>query len=151
MRGRCERVYGVSVEIVLKWGKVCWDAERCGGAHTLFYTFFTPLLTLTRHLFAHSPNTSPTHLTRLSTLSHIYLPHSLTLPHTPHIFPHTFPHFPPHSPHLTPPLHLHQYFPTLLHNPHALSNTSPYFIIYPVLKFLTFLIYCQISQMAIIA
>ena len=27
---RCGRVYGVSVEIVLKWGKVCWDAERCG-------------------------------------------------------------------------------------------------------------------------
>ena len=40
--GRCERVYGVSVKGVLKWGKVFWDAERCGdvgGAHTLFYTF----------------------------------------------------------------------------------------------------------------
>ena len=45
---RYERGYGVSVEVELKWGKVCWDAERCGdvrGAHTLFYTSFTPLPT----------------------------------------------------------------------------------------------------------
>ena len=26
--GRCGKVYGVSVEVVEKWGKVCWDVRR---------------------------------------------------------------------------------------------------------------------------
>ena len=86
--GRCGRVYEVSVEIVGKWGKVCWDVRgvgKSGGAHTFFYT--SPH---TRHLFPH-PHTYPTllphtHLTRLSTLSHTYFPPSYTLSHFPTFF-----------------------------------------------------------------
>ena len=128
-------MYGVSVEIVLKWGKVCWDGERCGVAHALFYTLFTPLpspSTLTRHLFLHSPNTFPpdplTHLTclsnfptftsHLSTLSH-YSPlpsHLSSLYLTPSL------HLPQHFLTLTPhtssqPPRLHQHFPILYHLP----------------------------------
>ena len=130
----------------------CGEVWGCGGANTLFYTsphtlynHPTPLptpFTLTRHLFPHSSNTSPpnphTHLTRLS-----------TLPHTHFRPPHTLSHFP--TP-LTPFLHLPQHFPTLtLHAssqpPRFLQHFPmlPYFIIYPMPKFLTFLIYCQIS------
>ena len=119
-------------ESVLKCGEV-WE---CGGANTLFYTsphtHPTPLLTLTRHL-------------------------SPALPHSPDMSIHTFPHSPPHTlshfpTPLTPILHLPQYFPTLTPHtssqPHASSNTSlcsPYFTIYPMLKFFTYLICCQIS------
>ena len=130
---RCGRVYGVSVEVVLKWGKVCWDAERCGDVgsqHTLLHLSPHP---------PHSPDTSShTHLTRLSTFSHTHLPP-----------PHTLSHFPTS---LTLFLHLPNTFPhslpILSHNPHASSNTSlcsPNFIIYPMRKFLTFLIRRQIS------
>ena len=112
----------------------------CGGANTLFCTSTHTLYThLTRHLFPHSPNTSPphlyTHLTRLSTLSHTHLPSPRTLSHPSHLSftsHNTFPHS----------------LPILPHNPHASSNTSlcsPYFITYPMPEFLTFLIYCQIS------
>ena len=111
------------------------------------------------------PHTHPapllhTHLTRLSTLSHTHLPPIHTLSHfpiSPHSFPHTFSHLhPPPSPTLIPPdtfplpsPKTSSYsLPTLSHNSHASSNTfpySPYFIIYPIPKFLTLLIYCQIS------
>ena len=116
-------------------GKVCWEAERCGdvGEPTHSSTPFPTPSTLTRHLFPHSPDTS------LHTFPHSppTSPHSLTLP-TP-LFPHfsfTSPNTFPHS------------LPILPHNPHASSNTSlcsPYFIIYLMPQFLTFLIYCQIS------
>ena len=158
MWGRCGRVHGVSVEIVLKWGKVCWDAERygdVGGPQTLLHLLHTsphtlhthPTLisSLTQHL-PHSPDTSLYSFPHSPPTS----PHSLTLPHTPHIFPHTFPHFYPHSPHLTPFLHLPQHFPTLTpilpHNPHASSNTFPYFIIYPIPNFLTFSFIAKLVQ-----
>ena len=96
-RGRCGKVYEVSVEVVGNWGKMCWmwvGVEKCvGGAHTLFYVLHL------RHTFPHSPHTHPTpfphiYLTRLSTLSRTHTsPHSLTLLH----IPHTFPSSPPHS------------------------------------------------------
>ena len=98
-------MYGVSVEVVGKRGKACWDVSKSvsGGAgkpthsstppphlslhpsHSLDTCFHTPILT--RHLSPH-PHTHPTHLphtylTRLSTLSHTHL--------TP---PHTLSHFP---------------------------------------------------------
>ena len=106
----------------------------CGGASTLFYTsphilhtLQTPLPTLTQHLSPASPHSPDTSL-------------------------HTFPHSLPTSPHsVTLPNSLHTFpspAPTLSHNPHASSNTSlcsSYFFIYPIPKFLTFLIYCQIS------
>ena len=139
-------MYGVSVKVVLKWGKVCWDAERCGnvgGAHTLFYTsshtlfiHLTTLPTLTPlHLFPHpdSPDTSShTHMTRLSTLnSHLpTLPHTLVLTSqslTTLTSPDTFPSPSPTLPHIyslyfltnpTPPA-------TLPRTPHTLSFT-PY-------------------------
>ena len=109
---------------------------------TYFHTHPTPL-----------PHTPPPPLTwhvspHFATLiSH--LPHSLTLPHIPHIFSHTFLtsphiHFTWHLPFTSPNTFLHS-LPILSHTPHASSNTSPYFIIYPILKFLTFLIHCQIS------
>ena len=97
------------------WGECGEVGESVGGAYTFLYT--SP----------HSPDTSshthPTlfpytphsHLTRLSTLSHTHLTRHLPL---------------------TPP--------TLPPNPHASSNTSPYFI-YPIPKFLTFFSYCQVS------
>ena len=36
MWGRCERVHGVSVEVVGKWRKVCRDVGRAGCLETLF-------------------------------------------------------------------------------------------------------------------
>ena len=127
-------VYGVSVGIVGKWGKMCWDEGRCGkewgSPHTLLHLSLHP---------RHSPDTSPH--TRPTPLPHIYLTRYSTLTsylrtlfHTPHTFPHLS--LPPSSPHS---------LRTLPHNPHTFSNTSPYFIIYPMPKFLTFLIYCQID------
>ena len=134
----CGRLYGVSVEVVLKWGKVCWDAERYGdvGEPTHSSTPLPTPSTLDGHLFPHSPNTSP--------------------PHSPNTSLHTFSHSPPTSPHfptpLTPFLHLSQHFPTLTpltfsQPPRLLQHFPilPYFIIYPMPKFLTFFIYCQIS------
>ena len=117
---RCGRVYGVSVEVVGKWGKECWDVGRCGKMWGGPHTFLR--LPYTLHSPPHSPNTS------------LHTPFIPT-----HTSPHTFPHL-PHSPDTfpTPP-------PTLSHNPHTSSNTSPYFpyfIIYLIPKFLTFLIYC---------
>ena len=93
--GRCGRVYGVSVEVVGKWGKVCWDVGRCGKMWGGPHAFLR--LPYTLHSPPHSPNTSL---------------------HTPFTPTHTFPHL-PHSPDTfpTPP-------PTLSHNPHTSSNTS---------------------------
>ena len=94
----------------------CGEVWGCGGSpHTLLHlsphpphspdnsshTHPTTLPTLTQHL-------SPTHQTRLSTLSHTHLPPSHTLSH-----PLLFSLPPPHSPHLTPSLHLLHHFPTL--------------------------------------
>ena len=114
-------MYGVSVEIVLKWGKVCWDAERRGnkgGAHTLFYT--SPH---TLHLFSHSPSTSSPHphtnLTRLSTHFHTHLPP-----------PHTLSHFPTLLTPFLPPILTSP--DTLPSPPPTLSHThSPYFLTTP--------------------
>ena len=111
--GRSGRVYGVSVEVVLKWGKVCWDAERCGGAPTLFYTFFTLLPTPPHspNTYFHTHPTPPPHPHSPDTSLHFF-PHSLpTLSHTfPHLSsppltytsPDTFPSPPPTLPTLTP-------------------------------------------------
>ena len=129
-------MYGVTVEVVLKWGKVCWDAEKFGdvGEPTHSSTPLPTPSTLTQHLYLappHSPETSLHTFPHSPTTS----PHSLTLPTPLHLSftsPNTFPHS----------------LSILPHNPHASSNTSlcsPYFIICPMLKFLTFLIYYQIS------
>ena len=112
---------------MLKWGKVCWDAERCGkvgGAQTLFYTsphtlhtHPTSLPTFTQH----PPSHLDTNLTRLSTFSHTHLPPPHTLSH----FPTPLTPFltPPHSPNLTPSLHLPQHFPT--HSPYFFTTPTP--------------------------
>ena len=120
--GRFGRVYGVTVDAVEKWGNVCWNVGRCGESpHTLLHL---------PHTSPHSPDTS-----------------LHTFPHSPCIFPHfptlltpflTSPHTPSHT-YLTG--YLPQHFPTLPHSPHMFFNTIPYFIIYPIAKFLTFLIY----------
>ena len=124
------------------------------GAHKLFYTFFTPLptpSTLTRHLFPHSPNTYPTHLTRLSTVSHTHPLPPHTLSHFP--TPLTFsPHFSSLLPTFTPPDTFLSPTPTL---PHTRSHTSsqpprllqhfPILYHLPNTKFSHFFIYCQIS------
>ena len=104
----------MSVEVLGKWGKVCWDEGRCGevwykvwlepthsSTHTL-HNHSTPFPTLIQHLSPHSPETSLT-----------------TLPHSSH----TSTHFPT-SPH---PLHLSLYFPSpsLTPLPHTHSRTSP--------------------------
>ena len=123
MWGRYGSLCGVSVKIVLKWGKVCWGAGMWRSPHTLLHLLYTspPTSTLTRHLFPHSPNTSPT---RLYTLSHTHLPTlSHTFQHSSH-FPHTFPHLPLHSPHLTSFFHLPQHFPRT-HSPHFLTTSAP--------------------------
>ena len=111
--------------------------EESTHAATLFPTFvYTP--TLTRHfppLFPTPPHSLNTYFP--------HPPHSLyTSPH----FPTLTSHFPTPfltsptltmTPHSTPSsTHLSQHFPVLPHN---------YFIIYPILKSLTFLIYYQIS------
>ena len=124
-------------------------------AHTLFYTSLTLLFThstFIRNLSPHPhtypsplPHTPRTHLTHLSTLSHTHFTLS-----------HTLSHFrTPLTPFLTPPPHSPETFPTPLptlphtHSPHffttptpppTLPHTPPYFIIYPIPKFLTFLI-----------
>ena len=132
------------VEVVLKWGK-CVGMRRgvgmWGSQHTLLHLSPHP---------PHSPDTSshtqPTPPPRIPTLTQHVFPHfpilnshfptlSHTSPHPSHlsfIYLNTFPHS----------------LPILPHNPHASSNTSlcsPYIIIHPMPKFLTFLIYCQIS------
>ena len=145
------------------------------SSHTFLHlplTFLHPP-TLTQHLSSHfpTPSHSPDHT---SPHTSPYPPHSpnISLPHTPHspdtslhthlTPPHTLSHFPTPSSHLPTPLpHSHlippSSFPrislyTLPHNPHSphhLQNFSillhTYFIIYPIPKFITFLIYCQIS------
>ena len=109
-------MYRVSVEVVLKWGKVCWDAERCGDVGVPTHSS-TPFL----HL---SPHTLHTHPTPISTFTQ-------HLPHSPDTSFHTFPHFPTpltFSPHLSSPPLTFTFpspFPTL---PHA---HSPYFITTP--------------------
>ena len=138
-------MYGVSVEAVLTRGNVCWDAERCGSQHiflhlsphpphssdTSSHTHPTPLPTLTNTSPPHSPDTS------LQTFPHSppTSQHYLTLPHTPHTFP------------LPPPTLSHTHFLTSSQPPRLLQHFPmlPYFIIYPMSKFLTFLIFCQIS------
>ena len=119
-------MYGVSVEVVLKWGKVLGCGEMWGSQHTLLHLSPHP---------PHSPDTSshthPTPLPRtphspdtsLHTFSHSppTSPHSLTLPHTPHTFPSPPPTlFHTHSPYFltTPTLP-----PTLPYAPHTLSFT----------------------------
>ena len=107
------------------------------------------------HTLLHLSHTPQTHLTPLFTLPSLNT-HFLT----PSLTPLT--HF-----HLTPPPHLPPHTsshsrPTLLHTLYTSSNTSSYsphfltpptppptlpylvFIIYPIPKFLTFLIYCQL-------
>ena len=120
----------------MKWGKVCWDAERWGESTHSFTPLPTPS-TLTRHFFPHSPNTSPPHhLTRLFTLSHTHLPTlSHTSPHPSHFSsppptltsPDTFPSTTPTLPHTYSPYFLTNPTPppTLPHTPHTLSFT-PY-------------------------
>ena len=118
----------------------CGAVWGCGGANTLFYpsthilhTHPTPLPTLTPHLSSAPPHVSP------NTSLH-------TFPHSPPNLSHTSPH-PSHLSFIPPNTFPHS-LPILPHNPHASSNTSLcslYFIIYPMLEFLTFLFYCQIS------
>ena len=125
---------------------MCWDVGRCGEvwgrcgkvwgdpthSSTPSPTSLPTPSTLTRHLHTHPTTLPHTHLTRLSTLpSHFPTPltPSITSPLT----------------HLTPSPHLPQNFSSFPNNPHTSSNTSPYFINYPISKFPTFLIYCQIS------
>ena len=142
MLGRCR---GCGRVWKREWGKcggcvevgesVLGCGEMWGSQHTLL------------HLSPHSPDTSShTHLTPLPRIPHSPDTSLDTFLHSP---PHTLSHF---SSSLTPFLHLHNTFPHSLpilpHNPHVSSNTSlcsPYFIIYSMPKFLTFLIYCQIS------
>ena len=152
--GLCEEV----CESVLGCGEMCGEVwEELTHFSTPPPDFFTPP-TLTQHLSSHfpSPSTltqhlSPTHPTltwHLFPHSPHTSPHSLTLPHTFFTSSHTSP---PQSPDTSSSFHrisLH----TLPHNPHSphhLQNFSillhTYFIIYPTPKFITFLIYCQIS------
>ena len=122
-----ERVYGVGVEVVLKWGKVCGDVREPPHSFTLFPTPSA----LTRHFFPHSLNTSSphphTHLTRLSTLSHAHFPS----------------HFPT-TPFHTPFLHLPQHFPTL--TPHTSSQPPRLFQHFPMLPILYHLPHAKISH-----
>ena len=149
--GRYGRMFEVGVEVVGNWGEVFLGEEKCvescGGVHTLFYNSSHPH-TLPISLSTHPTPLPHTHLTRLSTLSPptSHLPHFPTpfltpslnyLPHTP--LPHPSDSSLNTSPHS---------WPTLPHNSHTSSNTSlysPYFVINPIPKFPTFLIYCQIS------
>ena len=104
----------VSVEVALKWGKVCWDAERCGDVGESTHSS-TSLSTLAQHSSSappHSPDTS------LYTFPHSPPTFPLTLPHTPHTFP------------LPPPTLYHSHSPYFLTTPptlpfatHALSFT----------------------------
>ena len=130
--------YGRNGKMWGRNGEVCWDvggAEKCGGEHTHSSTSFPTPSTLTRHLFprfhTHPTPLPHTHLTRLSTLTS----HLPTLSHT-------FPHLSSPTPTLTTPDIFPSSPPTLPHNLHASISTSPYFIIYPTSKFLS---YCQIS------
>ena len=87
-----------------------------------------------------------THLPRLSTLPSHLPTHFHTSPHPSHL-PSPPPTLTRHLPHTSPNTSPHSPF-TLPHNPHTSSNTSPYypyFIVYLISKFLTFLIFCQIS------
>ena len=113
--------------------------EMCGkvrGEPTHSSTSLPSPSTLTRHLFPH-PHT---HLTLLPTFTWRVYPHFPTF--TSHISPHPsyFSSHPPQSPHLSPsltsPNTCSHSLPMLPHNPHASSNTSPYFTIYPTPKFL---------------
>ena len=118
--GECGSCFEVG-ESVLGCGEV-W-----GSQHTLL------------HLTPHPPHSPDIFSTLIQYLSP-------APPHSRGTSLHTFPHSPPTSPH---PSHLSFTSPnTFPHNPHASSNTSlcsPYCIIYPMPKFLTFLIYCQIT------
>ena len=130
--GRCGEVYGVSVEVVGKWEKVCWDVRRCGEVsgtpHTLLHlpytsshTHPTPLPTRphssntsTSHP-SHSPDTYfHTHLPPPHTLSHLYSPPPTPLPTL--TLPDTFPNT------SSQPPRLFQHFlilPMLYHLPHT--------------------------------
>ena len=118
---------------VLGYGR---GVKKCGGSlfHTSQHTsthFSTPQHTI----YCSSPHTSPPPLPTLTS----HLPTLFyTSPHLPYSPPR-----PLHSTHLTPS-------PTLPYIPHISSNTSPYpphtyYVILPIPKIFTFLIYSQIG------
>ena len=122
------------------WRSVGGGVEKCVG---------TPHFSTPPPLFSTRPHT-PTHFPPPSTLTACALPHLSHTSPPPNTFPHFF-HIPPyltqlpklpkmsqfsHHPYSPKFSTLPRFFPKL---PHI------YFIIYPISRFLTFLIYCQNS------
>ena len=124
------------------WGRCeeMWRCKKVCEHPILFYTSPT--------LFHSSPH--PNALPYTSTLTPYALPHLSHTSPPPNTFPHFF-HIPPYLTQLPKLPKISQFS----HHPYSLKfSTLPrffpilphtYFIIYPISKFLTFLIYCLIS------